>query len=73
MKFNIETHNPNPDYLRELLEKAKLSQRKAAHKMGITERMMRYYLTDPKSEAYRPAPYLVQFALESLAEDNEQN
>ena len=41
--------------------------------MGITERMMRYYLTDPKSEAYRPAPYLVQFALESLAEDNEQN
>lgn len=58
--------NPSPEYLRALLERAGLSQREAARRIGVSERMMRYYLA-PQSADYRPAPYVVQFALESLA------
>ena len=53
-------HDPRPEYLRALLERAGVSQREAARRIGISERMMRYYLAD------RPAPYPVQFALEAL-------
>lgn len=61
-------HNPSPEYLRALLDRAGLSQREAARRIGISERMMRYYLT-PESAGYRPAPYAVQYALESLSPD----
>lgn len=54
-------HNPAPDYLRGLLESADLSQREAARRIGISERVMRYYLAGE-----REAPYPVQFALEAL-------
>lgn len=59
-------HNPGPDYLRALLERAGVSQREAARRIGISERMMRYYLAPPDAD-HRPAPYAVQFALEALA------
>lgn len=58
-------HNPSPEYLRALLARAGLSQREAARRIGVSERMMRYYLA-PESADFRPAPYVVQFALESL-------
>jgi len=57
-------HNPSPDYLRALLDRAGVSQREAARRIGVSERMMRYYLADADN---RPAPYVVQYALESLA------
>lgn len=59
-------HNPSPEYLRALLERAGVSQREAARRIGVSERVMRYYLA-PESADYRPAPYVVQFALESLS------
>ncbi|MEN5115860.1 hypothetical protein ABE488_00785 [Luteimonas sp. TWI662] len=59
-------HDPRPQYLRALLERAGVSQREAARRLGISERMMRYYLADTGAD-HRPAPYTVQFALESLA------
>jgi len=59
-------HNPSPDYLRALLDRAGVSQREAARRIGLSERVMRYYLA-PESADYRPAPYVVQFALESLS------
>lgn len=71
MKPNASMHNPNPEYLRSLVDKSGLSQRKAAHAIGITERVMRYYLSCVDSESYRPAPYPVQFALECLASHSE--
>lgn len=71
MKPDSTKHNPDPAYLRQLLSDAGLSQRKAAHTIGIAERMMRYYLVDPELETYRPAPYLVQFALECLANNKD--
>lgn len=60
-------HNPDPTYIRRLLDDAGISQRQAAKRIGISERMMRYYVADPASGDHRPAPYLVQYALEQLA------
>lgn len=68
MKPNASNHNPEPHYLRGLIEQAGISQREAARLLGVSDRMIRYYLADEGSEQHRAAPYLVQFALESLAE-----
>lgn len=59
-------HNPAPEYLRGLLASAGLSQREAARRLGLTERMMRYYVSENPA-SYRPAPYPVQYCLEVLA------
>lgn len=60
--------NNSPAYITELLRVAGLSQRKAAHAIGVSERMMRYYLhPDTESDSYRPAPEHVVMALELLA------
>jgi hypothetical protein len=68
MKPDASRHDPRPEYLRALIERAGVSQRVAAGRLGIDERTMRYYLADPDSPArHTPAPYTVQFALESLA------
>ena len=67
MKPDIKQHNPDPTYLRALLEQAGLSQRKAAHLLGVSERMMRYYLVHTSDQNYRPMPYTAQFCLECLA------
>jgi len=63
---NIETYNPDPSYLRALIERAGLSQNEAARTIGIGERVMRKYLRLPEPESQ--APYPVQFALECLPE-----
>lgn len=68
MKPNIDQHNPDPNYIRALLDKAGLSQRKTAHMLGVSERMMRYYLVSTDDPNYRPMPYAVQFAIECLAD-----
>lgn len=59
-------HNPDPAYLRGLIDRAGISQREAARRLGISPRMMRQYLAIGVTTA-APAPYLVQFGLESLA------
>lgn len=69
MKPEASRHNPDPRYLRGLLEKAGLTQRQAAQLLGISDRVMRYYLSAETSDSYRAAPYPVQFALECLAAD----
>ena len=56
-------HNPDPQYLRDLLELAGLSQRGAAAIIGIPERTFRDYLNGNNASE---ASYPVQFALESL-------
>lgn len=64
MKPNSEKHTHDPAYLRELIERAGLSQREAARRIGVSERMMRYYVSgDPNAPR---APYPVQYALENL-------
>ena len=64
MPPNSANHNPDPAYLRGLIERAGLSQREAARRIGVSERVMRYYLADPP--VGKPAPYPVQYALERL-------
>lgn len=66
MKPDSSLHDPRPDYLRALLSAAGMSQREAARRIGISERVMRYYLADPASGDYRAAPYPVQYAIEQL-------
>jgi len=65
MKPDAAKHNPDPVYLRGLLERAGLSQREAARIVGVTDRMMRYYLSKNPS-SWKPAPYAVQYALEQM-------
>ena len=64
-KPNASLHNPDPRYLRGLLDDAGISQRAAARAIGISERAMRYYLSDTAAD-HRPAPYPVQYAIERL-------
>ncbi|MEN1677690.1 winged helix-turn-helix domain-containing protein, partial [Pseudomonas aeruginosa] len=57
---DASSHNPDPRYLRGLLKKAGISQRRAAELLGLSDRVMRYYLSEDVKEGYRPAPYTVQ-------------
>ena len=68
MKPNAAKHDPRPERLRSLLESAGLTQREAARRIGVSERVMRYYLADSSVKDYRPAPYVVQYALEQLTQ-----
>lgn len=68
-KPDSSNHNPDPRYLRGLLDQAGLSQRSAAQLIGISDRAMRYYLAAEGHHSYRAAPYPVQYALEQLAVD----
>lgn len=65
MKPDARKHNPDPAYLRGLLDAANIGHREAGVRLGLGERIMRYYLSlDPRS--HRPAPYVVQYAIERL-------
>lgn len=66
MKPNSEAYNPDPQYLRMLIEKAGISQLEAARLLGIGGNTLRAYLAEGTKTA-RQAPYTVQFALECLA------
>ena len=66
MKPNSENYNPDPIYLRSLVEQTGLSQRKAAKVIGVSERVMRNYLSLNQND-YTKCPYSVQFCLECLA------
>ncbi|MFK7161844.1 hypothetical protein V6U78_12440 [Marinospirillum sp. MEB164] len=67
MKPDANQHDPDPERLRELIEKSGLSIRAAAQQIGISDRMLRYYLTPEDKKSHRPCPYPEQFALEALA------
>ncbi|QEE24506.1 winged helix-turn-helix domain-containing protein [Rhodanobacter glycinis] len=67
MKPDASRHDPRPDYLRALLDQGGVSQREAARRIGISERLLRYYLAPETAADRRVAPYPVQYALEQLA------
>ena len=65
-------HDPCAEYLRGLIESTKLSQRAVAARIGVSFRMLQYYLTSPYSgKRYEVAPYPVQYAIERLAAQGE--
>ncbi len=68
MKPDAANHNPNPRYLRGLIEQAGNSQRQTAKLIGMSWVGFRNYLRDESDPLYRVADYRVQFALECLAD-----
>ena len=62
MKPNPKTYDPDPAYLRGLVERSGLSQRECARRIGLSDRAMRYYLSGE-----RKPMYAVQYLLEALA------
>ena len=65
MEINAKTlHNPDPDYLRDLIFKSGVSQRECARLIGISYSTMRDYLN---SNHASQAPYSVQAQLENLS------
>jgi hypothetical protein len=67
MKPDATKHNPDPQYIRWLIDSAGLSQRRAAHVIGISERAMRYHCQPADHPTFRAASYPVQYTLEALA------
>ena len=65
MMPDAEEHNPEPDYIREIIEiaqaKHSMSQRAVARQIGIGDRAMRLWLTGK-----RTMPYTAQYAIEQL-------
>ena len=61
MRPNPDKHNPDPAYIKSLLERANLSPLKAGRAIGLGERIIYYYL-----DGQRTCPYPVQFCLECL-------
>nr|WP_260412806.1 hypothetical protein [Pseudomonas cichorii] len=69
MKPDAKHHNPDPSYLRSLIDKAGVSRREASRLLGLSWPGFRNYLRDESEPLYRKADYRVQFALECLAAD----
>lgn len=69
MKPDAQFHNPDPVYLRSLVDQAGVSRREAARLLGLSWPGFRNYLRDRSEPLYRCADYRVQFALECLAAD----
>nr|WP_096373558.1 helix-turn-helix transcriptional regulator [Pseudomonas chlororaphis] len=67
---DAKAHNPEPGYLRALIDQTGLTQEEVAQRIGITGRAMRNYLSTTEK---RKAPYAVQFALECLANSTRQS
>lgn len=68
MKPDAHFHNPDPHYLRGLIEKAGISRTEAARRLGMSRNGLNNYLCETSEPRYRAADYRVQFALECLAE-----
>lgn len=59
---DAESYNPDPDYMRKLVEQSGLSQRRCAKRIGVDERTMRGWVLGE-----RRFPYTAQYAMEQLA------
>jgi len=64
MKPNIEEYNPDPTYLRDLIDKADLGQNLAGKLIGVNTDNFRKMMTGRVT-----APYSVQYALEGFVDD----
>jgi DNA-binding transcriptional regulator YiaG len=60
---NAISHNQEPAYIRQLLEKSRLSQRQFAKTVGVNERTVRMWVASPC------IPYTAQYCLEVLANE----
>lgn len=68
MEINYKTqYNPDPNYLRSLIEVSGLSQREIARRIGVNESQFRCYITKKENKSYNECPYVIQVCLELLA------
>jgi DNA-binding transcriptional regulator YiaG len=67
MKPDPSKHNPDPNYVRELLAKAGISQREAARRLGVQDRTVRHWCAGTAK-----IPYTAQYTLECLAKEKSQ-
>jgi DNA-binding transcriptional regulator YiaG len=58
---DTKNHNPDPVYIRGLLDKANLSQRHFSRLIGVNDRTVRNWVAVPS------IPYSAQYCLEVLA------
>ncbi len=63
MILDSSNYNPSPSYLRDLISRSSLTQRKISIILGVDERTLRNYLNENHSSK---APYSFQFCLEYL-------
>jgi predicted DNA-binding protein (UPF0251 family) len=63
---NAASHNPDPNYLRELIAQSGLSISEAARRIGVGKSNFKQMLDSSHS---MQAPYAVQFCLEVLAQN----
>lgn len=61
LKPDATLHNPDPEHIRGLIKDTGLSQREVARRLGVTDRLIRYYVAGE-----RECPYTVQYCLERL-------
>lgn len=61
-KPNPDEYNPDPKYMRKLVERSGLSQVKCAAAIGVSQRTMRSWVSGEKQ-----FPYSAQFTMEQLA------
>lgn len=67
MRPDAARYDPRPEYLLQLIAQTGMSVPTVAKRIGIGDRLLRFYLTEPGEKTFRIAPYPVQFALECLA------
>lgn len=67
MKPNVKLHNPDPNYIRGLIEKSGLDHDALSKRLGICTRSIRLYVADLDVKTRRDTPYCIQYALEQLA------
>ena len=69
MKPDATLHNPDPAYLRSLVERSGLSQVQCARLIDLSPSTLRKYLMPADARSRLVADYRTQYALERLAED----
>lgn len=67
MKPDATRRNPDPTYLRSLVERSGLSQVACARRLDLDPATLRRYLMPASAASRLDAPYAVQYALEGLA------
>ena len=66
-KPNIAEWNPDPGYLRSLIQQTGYGVNRLAAELGVRNREFRYYISPVDSATYKVAPYWFQYLLECVA------
>lgn len=71
MKPDARRHNPDPAYIRSLIESAGITQLEAAQRIGKPVATVRRWLFDRQNKHALVCPYSAQYVLEQLAREKQ--